>query len=234
MKDKNLSYRDKSHSCNEASGTMENVDIGDLRNRKDCRTAYFLWLVGGALGVHHFYLERYVHGLLAMWTFNFLYIGYMVDFCFLPCYIYWSNKGVSKHARREHSRGKLFILFPVLLSIVFRAVEFGMVQIPVVLHGVGLADLEATAAGTAQNPYDILEVHRRATRDEVDKSFTKMRKQKDLKSVKKAYQYAIGKSWDPEGKARRGTKEFDESMAWYLWGDVIRKVVNAVAKRFFA
>lgn len=43
--------------------------------------AYLLWFPLGFLGFHHFYLNRRGWGLLYMYTFGFLGIGWLVDLC---------------------------------------------------------------------------------------------------------------------------------------------------------
>lgn len=50
--------------------------------------AWACWLpVGGLLGLHHYYLGRTAHGLLATCTLNFLGVGWIVDACFMASYL---------------------------------------------------------------------------------------------------------------------------------------------------
>mmetsp|Transcript_26644 Transcript_26644/g.61278 ORF Transcript_26644/g.61278 Transcript_26644/m.61278 type:complete len:155 (+) Transcript_26644:81-545(+) len=71
-----------------------------LRAPKKFRTVFLLWLFGGLLGVHHFYLERVLHGLLAMFTLNWCGIGWLIDFARLPCFVDSFNRGTSCFAKQ--------------------------------------------------------------------------------------------------------------------------------------
>lgn len=51
---------------------------------KSLLLAYVLWLLGGFLGVHKFYLGRPIIGLLYFFTGGFLGIGWIIDFFTLP------------------------------------------------------------------------------------------------------------------------------------------------------
>lgn len=46
--------------------------------------AYILWFPFGLLGLHHFYLRRFVWGLLYYFTFGLFGIGWLVDMCRIP------------------------------------------------------------------------------------------------------------------------------------------------------
>lgn len=50
-------------------------------SHKHLDDAYLLWFPLGFLGFHHFYLNRPVWGLLYMFTFGLLGIGWLIDFC---------------------------------------------------------------------------------------------------------------------------------------------------------
>jgi hypothetical protein len=58
---------------------------------KSLLLAYFLWLVGGLLGLHKFYLGRPVLGLLYFFTGGLFFIGWMVDFFTLPHQVQVAN-----------------------------------------------------------------------------------------------------------------------------------------------
>lgn len=47
-----------------------------LSSHKKKRTALLLCIFTGMFGGHYFYVGRFMRGLLAMFTFNFLFIGY--------------------------------------------------------------------------------------------------------------------------------------------------------------
>lgn len=54
--------------------------------------AYFLWLILGYFGVHHFYLGRDKQGILWLTTFGgFFYIGWIRDFYRIPAYVKEAN-----------------------------------------------------------------------------------------------------------------------------------------------
>ena len=54
--------------------------------------AYFLWLVLGYFGVHHFYLGRDKQGILWLTTFGgFFYVGWIRDFYRIPAYVHEAN-----------------------------------------------------------------------------------------------------------------------------------------------
>ena len=57
------------------------------RNRS-LKTAYFLWLVGGLFGWHHFYLERDIQGFLWLcFPGGFFGLGWLRDFWRMPDYV---------------------------------------------------------------------------------------------------------------------------------------------------
>ncbi|ESP02601.1 hypothetical protein LOTGIDRAFT_237918 [Lottia gigantea] len=53
---------------------------------------YVLWFPLGWLGFHHFYLRRYLWGFLYFFTFGLFGIGWLIDFCRLPCMVKEFNK----------------------------------------------------------------------------------------------------------------------------------------------
>lgn len=50
-----------------------------LSSHKKKRTALLLCIFTGMFGGHYFYVGRFMRGLLAMFTFNFLFIGWLLD-----------------------------------------------------------------------------------------------------------------------------------------------------------
>ena len=58
---------------------------------KSLLLAYFLWLVGGPLGLHKFYLGRPVMGLLYLFTGGLFFVGWAVDFFTLPRQVQVAN-----------------------------------------------------------------------------------------------------------------------------------------------
>ena len=54
--------------------------------RKQKSVAYLLWFLGciGLCGVHRLYTERYVIGLLYLFTFGFCFLGQLIDLLLIP------------------------------------------------------------------------------------------------------------------------------------------------------
>jgi TM2 domain-containing membrane protein YozV len=50
----------------------------------DLAIAYLLWFFLGALGVHRFYLNRPVSGVIYLLTGGIFGIGWLVDICLIP------------------------------------------------------------------------------------------------------------------------------------------------------
>ena len=51
---------------------------------KELWIAYILWFFGGLLGIHKFYLEKFVIGILYFFTCGFFFIGWFIDLFTLP------------------------------------------------------------------------------------------------------------------------------------------------------
>lgn len=51
---------------------------------KELWVAYILWLFFGLLGVHKFYLEKWIMGILYFFTCGFFFIGWFIDLFTLP------------------------------------------------------------------------------------------------------------------------------------------------------
>jgi hypothetical protein len=75
---------------------------------KSLLLTYLLWLVGGLLGLHKFYLRRPVVGLLYFFTSGLFFIGWVVDFFTLPRQVRIANllrqnqsEGLSVELQRE-------------------------------------------------------------------------------------------------------------------------------------
>lgn len=75
---------------------------------KSLLLTYLLWLIGGLLGLHKFYLGRPFVGLLYFFTGGLFLIGWIVDFFTIPRQVHIANllrhhhtEGVSAELRRE-------------------------------------------------------------------------------------------------------------------------------------
>ena len=82
--------------------------------RKFCSIAFLLWLFGGLLGLHHFYLGRDKHGFLWATTFGGFFIGWIKEFSKLATYTEEANIGYPRRAGRR----------PLLWSKLHRLVGF--------------------------------------------------------------------------------------------------------------
>merc|ERR1719189_2986975 len=133
-----------------------------LRQKKELMTSYFLLMSVGATGGHHFYLNRLVHGMFCVWTFNFCGLGWVADFFMLPYYVNRCNRGSATVARWD---GTLCHVLPRLPCIWFVMIAFPLAflnYVPTGLHTLQVVDLQAKGAGTVQNPFDVLGVGRDA------------------------------------------------------------------------
>ena len=75
---------------------------------KSLLLTYLLWLVGGLLGIHKFYLGRPVMGLVYLFTGGLFFCGWIVDFFTLPRQVRIANllrlnasEGVGSELRQE-------------------------------------------------------------------------------------------------------------------------------------
>jgi len=59
---------------------------------KSMLVTYLLWMMFGWSGAHHFYLRRYRHGFVWLWTLGGCCgLGWLLEFWRLPCYIDIAN-----------------------------------------------------------------------------------------------------------------------------------------------
>eukprot|EP00971_Amphidinium_carterae_P139717 2768035-Amphidinium_carterae.1 len=84
-----VSYGVRRYCCNRAAaGNARGPErLSEVQARKSQRTTYALFFLGGLLGIHHYYLDRPLHGILATWTLNFCGIGAIVDIFKIPKYV---------------------------------------------------------------------------------------------------------------------------------------------------
>ncbi|CAE7527180.1 unnamed protein product [Symbiodinium natans] len=230
------------------------VSAAHLIQTKDARTAYFLWLTMGLVGAHHFYADRLLHGVLAACSGNFFGVGWFLDFFLIPTYVAAINRQVPPEvARPDNSCGRLTCRLPVIVTtiiVVFLAFIF---RFPAILHGTGVVDLEQRMAGTAGNPYVILEVERDLPQEDIRKAYSSQLKEvegsKDCQTankackakkqnLKKAAEFILHgppQSDEPqkektEKKARRKPREKNDDDAWADWGDYLRAEWDAVGQ----
>jgi len=150
------------------------IETEHLQPQKCLTTGYLLLLGAGALGAHHFYLERLVHGLLCLWTVNFLGVGLLVDLLCLPRYVRnFNTRRCSPAAPGDASRGRLLCRLPLVLVSLLACVFAGFVLTPSMLHKVGVVDIDRIKAQTEANPYDVLGVSRAADLAEAKAAYRK-------------------------------------------------------------
>mmetsp|Transcript_13515 Transcript_13515/g.31800 ORF Transcript_13515/g.31800 Transcript_13515/m.31800 type:complete len:329 (+) Transcript_13515:97-1083(+) len=141
----------------------KDVKVEHLRTQKSFYVALFLWFFGGLVGAHHFYLERLVHGMFTLFTANFCGIGWCVDVCALPTYVFACNRGTSPFAQPSRGlRRSIWLWILLVFIIIFDCICIA--KAPRVVHKAGLLDLDARLAGTQpENPYDLFGVPRGTT-----------------------------------------------------------------------
>ena len=68
--------------------------------QKHLDDAYVLWLPFGLLGLHHFYLNRPVWGVIYFFTFGLLGVGWLVDGCRMSCLVKDCNRRTKERLER--------------------------------------------------------------------------------------------------------------------------------------
>ncbi|KAM6981661.1 dnaJ homolog subfamily C member 22 isoform 1-T2 [Tautogolabrus adspersus] len=89
---------------------------------KSVMVAYFLWAVGGPLGLHHLYLGRDSHALLWMLTIGGFGFGWVREFTRIPAYVGEVNQDAEKERRRVPSVGPVRFAGQVCVGIYFGTV----------------------------------------------------------------------------------------------------------------
>lgn len=129
------------------------ITEAQLRPKRSLMSAYYLWTVGGFFGVHHFYLGRFIHGLLALWSLNLCGLGFFLDAFMMPLYVRGFNANCSKFAPMDRSRRILFCRLPIICMGYLGLVAGFILYFPQVLHLTGVLDIDRLSAQTAANPY---------------------------------------------------------------------------------
>lgn len=166
-----------------------------LQPKKRLLTAYFLWLVGGYVGVHHLYLDRLTHGIAAGWSLNFLLCGWVLDLFLMPSYVRDFNwRRTSERAPYDNTIRRLMCRLPALIILALLLCATVLMFLPSGLHTLGIVDIDRLAAQTTKNPYDVLGIPYSS----------------DIREAKKAYHVA-SKQWHPD-KNEPGCKECEDKM----------------------
>lgn len=198
----------------------DEVSVDYLRKRKEVLTAYLLLMIGWT-GAHHFYLDRLVHGMFALWSLNFFGLGWLIDAILMPLYVRGANRGISPVASSDYSACHLIFRLPLVLIVGLGGIYAGLFYVPAAIDAMGFIDLEVRGANmTARNPYDVLQAPRGASHDLAKKLYeAKVKTVKtqyagncneecelELEETKKAFDYVSGKTWRrtaEEARARR-------------------------------
>jgi len=74
-----------------------------VMGNKSALVTYLLWSTVGWFGVHHFYLHRYRHGFVWLWTLGGCCgLGWFIELWRLPCYIDTANGRNTASCRQKH------------------------------------------------------------------------------------------------------------------------------------
>lgn len=134
-----------------------------LQPKKSVASCYALWALAGPFGIHHFYLGRIVHGILATWTLNFLLVGWCLDAVLMPLYVRgFNSRRTHDKAPLDSSTRTLFLKLPMTLFGIIGFAFFMVFWGPAVLQRVGIVDIDRIHAQTLTNPYEILGLSRGA------------------------------------------------------------------------
>lgn len=135
------------------------VSIEHLRRKKGLFQSYFLFSIGGLFGIHHMYLDRPLHAVLAAWTLNFMCIGWGMDLVLMPYYVKQRNRSVAEMALKAvPTWGTVCCRLPLVMLLVACGVSAVYAQGPRALHNAGMVDIERMMAKTKANPYAMLDV----------------------------------------------------------------------------
>lgn len=155
------------------AGTKVKNGIDQLEPKKSAASCYFLWAFAGLFGIHHFYMGRILHGIMAAWTLNFCGLGWFADAVMIPFYVHGFNSRCHQKAPLDGTRWSLCIKLPgTIFSIV--AIVFGSVlYLPWMIQFTGLVDIDRIAAQTQVNPYETLGLSRMASLAEAKVAYRK-------------------------------------------------------------
>eukprot|EP00438_Fugacium_kawagutii_P020947 Skav211838 [mRNA] locus=scaffold305:724172:735602:+ [translate_table: standard] len=136
------------------TGGQVEVANSALQQRKRLLTSYLLWL-NPFVPAHHFYLQRHVHGLTALWTANFALVGWVLDGFLMPWYVSsFNNSRCAPGANYDNSRRRLLCHLPMCEA-------WPSEDNPIVV-----VDIDRIAAQTQVNPYELLGISKSASASE--------------------------------------------------------------------
>jgi len=87
-------------------------------DRKQKTVAYLLWCLGflGLCGLHRLYTERYLLGLLYLFTFGFCFLGQLIDLLLIP-----DDVATFNHALQQRPQGAMSASVPSSASAAVRS-----------------------------------------------------------------------------------------------------------------
>lgn len=93
---------------NRANEKIQNKDSVPTPEKVYLDDAYVLWFPFGIAGYHHFYLRRYVWGVLYFTTFGLFGMGWLMDMCRIPSLVKDCNEKLMMlpfliHEPRDHT-----------------------------------------------------------------------------------------------------------------------------------
>lgn len=205
-------------------GNDADVPSSLLKQKKELVTAYLLYACVGWTGAHHFYLNRLIHGMFCVWSLNFFLLGAVADFFLMPIYVRNANQGAASASRHDGSTCRIALRLPCIWILILAFPITLIVVIPTALHHLQVVDLQSRAAGTAQNPYDILGVEHGASARTAEAAHTLRMSQlksgsrcnatckEEKEELKRAYDFATGATWKrvSEEKERREARDSND------------------------
>jgi len=163
--------RSRDECRDEVAASVKQALTPQLRRKKELGTAYLLWFFGGFAGAHHFYLDRLVQGMLAAWSFNFFFVGWLTDLFQMPLYVRTFNARAADVALRDRSFRRLYACVPLAMGIWIGSLLGFICCCPRAIHNWGFLDIDKTIAGTRENPYDLLGIPRNASRSDAETAY---------------------------------------------------------------
>lgn len=145
--------------------------VAQLRPRKSVFSCYALVTVSGLLGGHHFYLGRYLHGVVALWTANLGGLGLALDLFLMPFYVVSHNRRLSDLAQPDGSRRTLLCKLPLVVFTLVVVLPVTFLGMPWALRTCGLIDLDGAAGPDGISPYRVLGVPTSASLPEVKTAY---------------------------------------------------------------
>jgi len=142
--------------------------------KKSIAIAYFLLFFGGLQGAHHFYLGDVITGTSYIFTLGFFGFGYLYDVLTLWYRIMKKNKRATKDAEIGFKRLCVRVFCQMIPAIVGAAwvtcIVIGL-GAPFILHYTGMVDLYKRRGNLTLGAYELLEVGRIWTHEDLKKNF---------------------------------------------------------------